>query len=89
MHLSEEEKKLPMLLKEDEQVQVTARIPSILEAPVLEGQNIGTIDYSLNGTLVKQFPVYADRGVDEMTFSRVVRHVLGIFMDFGKSCHII
>ena len=29
LRLSEEEKKLPMLRKEDEQVQVTARIPSI------------------------------------------------------------
>ena len=89
LHLSEEEKKLPMLLKEDEQVQVTARIPSILEAPVREGQKIGTIDYSLNGTLVKQFPVYADRGVKQMTFSGVVRHVLEIFIDFGRSYHII
>ena len=80
---------LPLLLGEGEQVQVTKKIPALLKAPVREGQKVGTIDYSLNGTVIKQYPVYAGRGVDEMTFSRVIRHVLVIFMDFGKSCHII
>lgn len=89
LHLKEEEMHLPLLLGEGEQVQVTKKIPALLKAPVREGQKVGTIDYSLNGTVIKQYPVYAGRGVDEMTFSRVVRHVLGIFMDFGKSCHII
>lgn len=89
MHLTEEEMHLPLLLKEDEEVLITKKIPSVLQAPVREGQKIGTIDYSLNGTVVKQFPVYADRGVEQMTFSRVVRHILGIFTDFGRSYHII
>lgn len=87
--LTEEEMHLPMLLKEDEEVQITRRLPSILNAPVREGEKIGTIDYKLNGTLVKQFPVYADKGVEKMTFSWVMRHVLGIFIDFGRSYHII
>lgn len=82
--LSEEEKHLPILLGEDEMVQVNVRIPSILNAPVREGQKIGTVDYSLKGALVKQYPVYADRGVEKMTISRVVRHVLGIFVKFGS-----
>lgn len=89
LHLKEEEMHLPLLLGEGEQVQVTKKIPALLKAPVREGQKVGTIDYSLNGTVIKQYPVYAGRGVDEMTFSRVIRHVLVIFMDFGKSCHII
>lgn len=89
MRLQEEEMHLPMLLKEGEEVQVTKRIPSILEAPVREGQKIGTIDYSLNGKLIKQLPVYADRGVEKMTFSKVIGHVLGLFTDFGRSYHII
>ena len=89
LHLKEEEMHLPLLLGEDEEVQVTKKIPAVLQAPVREGQKIGTIDYSLNGTVIRQYPVYADRGVDKMTFSRVVWHILGIFMDFGKTYHII
>lgn len=89
MKLTEEEKKLPMLLGKDEKVQVTVRIPSILKAPVREGQKIGTIDYSLDNALIKQFPVYADRGVKQMTFTCVARHVVDLFINFGKSYHNI
>lgn len=89
MHLTEEEMHLPLLLKQDEDVRITRRIPSILKAPVREGQKIGTVDYSLGGTLIKQYPVYADRGVEKMTFSKVMEHVLAIFMDFGRTYHII
>lgn len=85
LNLTEEEKQLPMLLREDEKAEVRVRVPSILHAPVRKGQKIGTVDYSLNGTLVKQYPVYADRGVEKMTFSRVIFHILEIFAKFkGK-----
>lgn len=89
MCLTEGEKHLPLLLREDEKVQIKLGIPSILTAPVEEGQKIGTVDYRLNGALVKQFPVYAKRGVKQMTFPRVARHIIDIFIDFGSSCRNI
>lgn len=89
MGLSEGEKHLLLLLKEGETVRVTKKIPSALKAPVREGQQVGYVDYTLDGILVKRFPVYADQGVEKMTFSRVASHILRIFTDFGRMYHII
>lgn len=88
MRLSEDEKHLPMLLKDGETVRVSKQIPSVLQAPIREGQQVGYVDYTLDGILVKRFPVYADQGVEEMTFSRVVKHIVSIFTDFGRLYHI-
>ena len=90
MMLNPDDMHLTLLMGEGEEARVVKKVPSILMAPVRERQQVGTVDYySLNGTVIRQYPVYADRGVDKMTFSRVVWHILGIFMDFGKTYHII
>ncbi len=44
--LKPEEMHLPLLLKEDEAVQITKRIPAVLKAPVRKGQQVGSIDYT-------------------------------------------
>ena len=47
-------------------------IPESAEAPVKEGEELGTVRYSLDGTLLLECPVVADRDVaGERTFRRV------------------
>lgn len=80
MMLESGEMHLPLLMGEEEQVQVTKHLPSILNAPVREGQQVGYVDYSLGGILVKRFPVYAEQAVEKMDLSRSAAHVLDLFL---------
>lgn len=85
LRLKPEEMHLPLLLREEEGVQVRKRLPEGLEAPVKAGQQIGTIDYNLNGVLVKQYAVYAEEEVEKITFSRSLRHLFHLFWGDGKN----
>lgn len=82
--LKPEEMHLPLLLKEGEEVTITRRIPSSLEAPVKAGQQVGAIDYTLDGRIIRRYPVYAEQGVEAMTFSRAIVHILRLFLADGR-----
>lgn len=84
MKLSPEEMHLPLLMGEGEQIQTVRNIPSILTAPVREGQQVGSVDYVLDGVLVKRFPVYAEQGVEKMDLPRAARRVLTLFLFHNK-----
>lgn len=84
MKLSPEDMHLSLLMGEQEQVQVTRNVPSILIAPVREGQQVGTVDYSLGGELVKRYPVYAEQKVDKMDLSRAADRVIELFLIHQK-----
>lgn len=58
-----------VLVKEEEQIREEWDVPKKVEAPVKEGQQLGTLRYSLNGTLLLECPVTAEREVKERTFS--------------------
>ncbi|MEE1032578.1 MAG: D-alanyl-D-alanine carboxypeptidase family protein [Ruminococcus sp.] len=57
-----------VLLKQDEEVEVVYQIPDSIEAPVLKGQQIGTVQYFLNGELLREYPVYAKNEVKERDY---------------------
>ena len=40
-----------------------------MEAPVKEGEELGTVRYTLDGTLLLECPVIAGQEVEERTFS--------------------
>ena len=75
-----EETGLPVLLREGEQVEVTERIPSFLNAPVEAGQQVGSVTYSLDGLVLKTYPLYAKGAVEQMTWRKAGVHILECFL---------
>lgn len=71
---TEDKLQVPVLLKKGEQVEIRKRVPSILNAPVKEGEPIGSVDYILEGQVLRSFPLYADRTIQR-------RSLKGAFSD--------
>ena len=80
MMLKPDDMHLTLLMGEGEQARVVKKVPSILMAPVREGQQVGTVDYYLGEVLVKRFPVYAVQGVEKMNLRRAADRVLDLFL---------
>lgn len=66
---------LSLLLRQDENVRVNYQIPSKLKAPVKEGQQVGKVQYFLENELLKEYPIYAQRQVDEIDYSWCLKQV--------------
>lgn len=66
---------LSLLLRQDENVRVNYQIPSKLKAPVKEGQQVGKVQYFLGNELLKEYPVYAQRQVDEIDYGWCLKQV--------------
>lgn len=71
---------LPYLLCEDDEVEVKVQIADVLRAPVAEHEEVGTVCYYLNGTLVKRFPIITAEAVEERTYGFVCTYLLKIFL---------
>ena len=80
MMLNPDDMHLTLLMGEGEEARVVKKVPSILMAPVREGQQVGTVDYYLGEVLVKRFPVYAMQGVEKMNLRRAADRVLDLFL---------
>jgi len=78
--LSEEEKVLRLLLKDSEDVQIKHSLPSDLQAPVQKMQIVGSMDYYLNGTLIRSWPVFASDSVEKRTVPYYLRGILEVFL---------
>lgn len=55
--IAQADEELKMLLKEGEEVKVSCDVKKKLSAPVREGQQVGTVTYTLNGEILREFPV--------------------------------
>ena len=77
--LETEECTLPVLLREDETVEVSYEIKPSLQAPVNAGQRVGTITYRLNGDVIKTCCIVTAESVEKVDFSWCLRQVLGLF----------
>lgn len=66
-----------MLLADSDQVEIRAKIPKKLTAPVKKGSRIGSLDYYVNGEPAARMPVYASEYIGKRTlawyFQLVVR----------------
>lgn len=58
-----------VLRKEGEEITEEWEIPESVEAPIEKGEELGTVRYSLDGTLLLECRTTADRDVKERTFS--------------------
>lgn len=74
--LQAEEKSLPYLLCETDQVEVKSRVESVLDAPVDEGAQVGTVSYYLNGELIQSYPVCTDSTVEKRSFLWILAYII-------------
>lgn len=59
------EEELELLLRKDENVEVKVQMPGTLQAPIGQGESVGSVTYYLDGEVVKEYPVVAVEEVQE------------------------
>lgn len=74
-----EDRKKEILLRKGETVICRTEIPSKVTAPVLKGEKLGRIAYYLDGKLIDDYPVYAEKSVEKISFKWYAEKV---FHDF-------
>ena len=74
------EHSISYLLCEDDEIEVRTKIADTLQAPVAEREQVGTVSYYLNGTLIKQYPVVTETAVEERTYRRICTYLLDVFL---------
>ena len=75
-----EEQSIPYLLCDEDEVEVRVQVANVLHAPVAEHEEVGTVCYYLNGTLVRQYPVITVEPVEERTYGWICAYLLDIFL---------
>lgn len=75
------DEKLEILLKEDENPQITCEISKSLDAPVSQGDIIGHVRYTLNDKTLAVYPVYAGNSVEKKTYLWCLKEVFSIFLE--------
>lgn len=74
-----EDRKKEILLRKGETVTCRTEIPSKVTAPVVKGEKLGRIAYYLDGKLIDDYPVYAEKSVEKISFKWYAEKV---FHDF-------
>lgn len=76
------QKNRKLLMKAEEQVEMKQTIRKEIAAPIKQGEPLGAIVYSLNGTTVAEYPVVAGAAAEPLTFSWCAQKVFrGFFHD--------
>ena len=71
---------MPYLLCDEDEVEVRVQTPGILEAPVADHEQVGTVCYYLNHELIRQFPIVTEKAVDVRTYGWICGYILDIFL---------
>lgn len=71
---------LPFLIKKGETVDVKVEMPSMLQAPVPQGETIGSVTYFLKDFPIQTFPITAAESIKEKTFKWYLKEVFEIYM---------
>lgn len=80
--LQTEEESLPYLLCEEDQVEVKTRVEPVLDAPVKEGEQVGSVSYYLNGELIKSYAVCTDTAIEKRSFLWILEYILKLTFFF-------
>lgn len=76
----DEEQSFPYLLCEEDAVEVRVQVANVLQAPVAEHDEVGTVCYYLNGTLIRQLPIVTAGSVKKRTYGWICAYLLNIFL---------
>ena len=74
-----------LLLGEDERVMRRVILPECLSAPVSEGQEVGRVEYLLDGEVLLRYPLLAAQEAEKMTFMRGLSHLWEMFWSLCPS----
>lgn len=74
------EKVIPYLLSGEDEIEVRTQMKEVLQAPVGENEEIGTVCYYLNGELIKRYPIITAEAVDERTYGWICSYLLKVFL---------
>lgn len=80
VYVDDGQQSLMYLLCEQDEVEVRVRMKDVLAAPVTRHEEVGTVSYYLNGTLIKQSSVVTAESVEERTFGFIFAYLLHIFL---------
>ena len=73
--------KLPVLMKDGEELTVETNVKKTLSAPVKRGEPVGTISYYLEGTLLQTCPVVAAESVEKITMRWCMEQIFRCYID--------
>ncbi len=62
-----EQKACTMLLSENDEVKIQPELPKLLTAPLKKGEQIGSLNYYVNGELAAKMPVLSPRNLEQRT----------------------
>ena len=68
-----------ILLKHDEEIESELQLMDNISVPIQKGQQLGEIIYSVNGSRIASYPLYADESVVERTFRICLYYIRDIF----------
>lgn len=74
------EQSIPYLLCEEDEVEVRVQIADALQAPVAAHEEVGTVCYYLNGTLIRQYPIITEEAVEKCTYGFIFTYLLNVFL---------
>lgn len=78
--VDEREKEWNLLLKEGEGVERKIHLPDGLNAPLEEGSVAGSVEYYLNGELIKECPIIIEEDVEKRNFRWILQYILKRYM---------
>lgn len=78
--IPEEEREFHVLMAEQEKLERKVEVPAQLQAPVDQGDLVGCVTYSLDGMVLKTFPLYADRSVEQRGMMHCVEQIRALFL---------
>lgn len=76
----EEEREFQVLLTGQEKPERKLELPAQLTAPVNQGDLVGCVTYSLDGIVLKTFPLYADRSVEQKGMEHCLEQIRALFL---------
>lgn len=72
---AQKQREISVLVKEGEKAEKKVILPEKLSAPVKEGEQIGSVQYYIEGYLIDELPLYSDRTVEKMYVSSAFKHI--------------
>lgn len=67
---------LNVLMAQDEEADITVKVPQSLSAPVEKGETVGEVVYSLEGKILERFPVNAAESVEKITLPWCLERII-------------
>ena len=68
-----------LLLREDEIVKTTIDLPSVINAPVSKGEQVGSVSYYLGDEKIKEYPIMVNTSVESINYRFIFAYILNYF----------